>query len=294
MATKKKTAKTKDVAVEPKPVEESVEQKDVQAVDKAVDTVEEPAPLRSVQDHVTVVIPYCKEFAQGKELLFALRSWQKNVRFGINVVVIGDREDWFSEEITFIEHNRVSDNAQVDTLAKLKVAMESPEVTGRFIWTNDDIYVMNPIDLAHVALPKVNGVLVPLRFKGLYAENMKRTKELLEKNQLPCLNYGTHTPMLLDKGCLAAMFERFPELEEGGYLFTSVYYNSLPYPTQPVYLNWPTDQVLLPVVSQKPDEKRVLDLLSRKVFMNNAVSGYSPWLEKFLEGMFSEPSDFEG
>ena len=167
MATKKKTAKTEDVAVELKPVEESVEQKDVQAVDKAVDAVEEPAPARSVQDHVTVVIPYCKEFAQGKELLFALRSWQKNVRFGINVVVIGDREDWFSEEITFIEHNRVSDNAQVDTLAKLKVAMESPEVTGRFIWTNDDIYVMNPIDLAHVALPKVNGMLVPLRFKGL-------------------------------------------------------------------------------------------------------------------------------
>lgn len=216
MATKKKTVKPKDVVVEPKPVEESVEQKDVQAVDKAVDTVEEPAPSQSVQDHVTVVIPYCKKFAQGKELLFALRSWQKNVRFGINVVVIGDREDWFSEEITFIEHNRVSDNAQVDTLAKLKVAMESPEVTGRFIWTNDDIYVMNPIDLAHVALPKVNGMLVPLRFKGLYAENVKRTKELLGKSQLPCLNYGTHTPMLLDKGCLAAMFERFPELEEGG------------------------------------------------------------------------------
>ena len=66
---KKKTAKTEDVAVELKPVEESVEQKDVQAVDKAVDAVEEPAPARSVQDHVTVVIPYCKEFAQGKELL---------------------------------------------------------------------------------------------------------------------------------------------------------------------------------------------------------------------------------
>lgn len=44
MATKKKTAKTEDVAVELKLVEESVEQKDVQAVDKAVDAVEEPAP----------------------------------------------------------------------------------------------------------------------------------------------------------------------------------------------------------------------------------------------------------
>lgn len=278
MATKKKTE-----VKEPVP----------QVQEETAVPVQEVITTQRTQDHVTIVIPYCKEFAQGKELLFALRSWQKNVRFGINIVVIGDREDWFSDEITFIEHKRISDNAQVDTLAKLKIAMESPEVTGRFIWSNDDIYVMNPISYAHVELPKVIGLLQPEKFKGLYAENMRRTKELLEKHHLHILNYGTHTPMLLDKGQLIAMFERFPELEDDGYLFTSVYYNSLPWPVQPIYLNWPTDQVLLPVVSQKPDEKRVLDLLSRKVFMNNAVSGYSPWLEQFLEKVFPEPSDFE-
>lgn len=246
-----------------------------------------------VQNHTTVVIPYCRQFAQGKELLFALRSWQKNVRFGINVVVIGDREDWFSEEITFIEHQRVSDNAQEDTLVKLELAIKSPEVTERFIWTNDDIYVMNPISLAHIELPKVTGMLNPDKFKGLYAENVKRTKELLEKYSLPLLNYGTHTPVLFDKQQLLNMLTRFPQLSEGGYLFSSVYFNSLPWPVQPVYLDWPTDQVLLPVVSQKPDEEKAIDLLSRKVFMNNAVSGYSPWLEKFLGKVFPEPSDFE-
>lgn len=290
MTTKKKTIKVKPEVVETASAEMSVEQESVQAVESATEIA---VPSQPDQNHVTVVIPYCKEFAQGKELLFALRSWQKNVRFGINVVVIGDREDWFSEEITFIEHRRTSDNAQVDVLAKLKIAVESPEVTGRFILTNDDIYVMNPIDLAHVTLPKVTGILEPDKFKGLYGDNLKRTKALLEKNHLPCMNYGTHTPMLLDKGYLTAMFERFPELEEGGYLLSSVYFNALPYPTQPVYLDWPTDQVLLPVVSPSPDEKKVLDLLSRKVFMNNAVSGYSPWLEDFLGKVFPEPSDFE-
>lgn len=278
MTTKKETTTVESVVVEPAPAETSVNQESAQ---------------KSVPNHVTVVIPYCREYAQGKELLFALRSWQKNVRFGINIVVIGDREDWFSEEITFIEHKRISDNAQVDTLAKLKIAVESPEVTERFVWTNDDIYVMNPITLAHIELPKVMGILNPDKFKGIYAENLERTKALLEKNHLPCLNYGTHTPILFCKALLAEMFARFPEIEEGGYLFSSVYYNSLPYPTQPVYLDWPTDQVLLPVVSQNPDEKKVLDLLSRKAFMNNAVSGYSPWLETFLGKVFPEPSDFE-
>lgn len=278
MTTKKETATVESVVVEPAPAETSVNQESAQ---------------KSVPNHVTVVIPYCREYAQGKELLFALRFWQKNVRFGINIVVIGDREDWFSEEITFIEHKRISDNAQVDTLAKLKIAVESPEVTERFVWTNDDIYVMNPITLAHIEVPKVMGILNPDKFKGIYAENLERTKALLEKNHLSCLNYGTHTPILFCKALLAEMFARFPEIEEGGYLFSSVYYNSLSYPTQPVYLDWPTDQVLLPVVSQNPDEKKVLDLLSRKAFMNNAVSGYSPWLETFLGKVFPEPSDFE-
>ncbi len=31
--------------------------------------------------------------------------------------------------------------------------------------------------------------------------------------------------------------------------------------------------MLLPVVSQSPDENKVIDILSRKAFMNNAVSG---------------------
>ncbi|MEL5895028.1 hypothetical protein AAE250_16235 [Bacteroides sp. GD17] len=247
-----------------------------------------------VQDHTTVVIPYCKEFAQGKELLFALRSWQKYVRFGINIVVIGDREDWFSEEITFIEHHRVSDNPQVDVMEKLLLAISSPDVTEHFIWSNDDIYLVNPISLVHIEIPKVVGKLDSDKFSGTYAANMMCTAGLLKEAKLPTLNYGTHTPCLFEKTSLTAMFERFPELQNGGYLLSSVYYNSVSYPVHPVFLNWPTDQVLLPIVSQTPSESKVLEFLERKVFLNNAVSGYSPWLESFLERLFPEQSDFEG
>ena len=50
-------------------------------------TVEEPVPVSAepVQAMeptagsacLSVVIPYCKEYAQGNELLFAIRSWYK-------------------------------------------------------------------------------------------------------------------------------------------------------------------------------------------------------------------------
>lgn len=244
------------------------------------------------QDHTTVVIPYCKEFAQGKELLLAVRSWYGNARFPANLVIVGDREDWFDDEVTVIDHQRTSDNPQIDTLEKLKLAIESPEVTERFIWTNDDIYLINRVSLAHIELPKVLGTLEPDNFSDTYAENLRRTVALLDKAGLPKLNYSTHTPVLFEKSKLKEMLNRFPEAESG-VLFSSLYFNSQPSPTHPVVLSWQTDQFLLPVVSKNPNEKLAKELMMKKVFLNNAVSGYSPWLEGLLERMFPEPCIFE-
>lgn len=251
-----------------------------------------PVLEKKAQDHTTVVIPYCKEFAQGRELLFALRSWYEKTCFPANLVIIGDREDWFGEEIFVIEHQRTSDNPQIDTMEKLKLAIESPEVTERFIWTNDDIYLVNRVSLAHIEIPKVLGELNPEKFKGTYAENMSRTVMLLDKSGLPKLNYGTHTPVLFEKFRLKDMLVHFPEAESG-VLFSSLYFNFQPFPAYPVVLDWETDQFLLPIVSRNPNEQKAKELLQKKVFLNNTVSGHSAWLEKFLEQMFPEPSIFE-
>lgn len=293
MTTKKTASKSKDVK-EVKTVETAETQVNESGAVQASGAVADESPVleKKVQDHTTVVIPYCKEFAQGRELLFALRSWYEKTCFPANLVIIGDREDWFGEEIFFIEHQRTSDNPQIDTMEKLKLAIESPEVTERFIWTNDDIYLVNRVSLAHIEIPKVLGDLNPKKFKGVYAENMSRTIMLLDKFGLPKLNYGTHTPVIFEKFKLMEMLERFPEAESG-VLFSSLYFNSQAFPAYPVVLDWETDQFLLPVISQKPNEERAIELLQRKVFLNNTVSGHSAWLEKFLEQMFPESSIFE-
>ena len=106
MTTKKTASKSKDVKeVETVETVETVkiqvnESGSVQVSDALAD--ESPVLEKKAQDHTTVVIPYCKEFAQGRELLFTLRSWYNNARFPANLVIIGDREDWFSEEVTVI------------------------------------------------------------------------------------------------------------------------------------------------------------------------------------------------
>ena len=265
-------------------------------------TKESPAPLPAapVQDltvsegkatespHLSVVIPYCKEYAQGNELLFAIRSWYKNARFPFHIFVIGDAEDWMDgENVTWIDCPRVSDIPSVDTLHKLWVAQNNPEVTERFIWSNDDIYLVNPVSYPHIVIPKVLGKLNPAAYNGHYRAAMERTIEMLTEAGLPLLNYGTHTPVVFKKSNLSMLLPADDLQAKVGVLFTSIYFNQVN-TAHPVRLDWRTDPFLLPVVSKAPDEKLVNELLRNKVFMNNARSGYSPWLESFLSRRFPE------
>ena len=242
--------------------------------------------------HTSIVIPYCKEFAQGKELLFALRSWAENCCFPANIVVIGDKEDWFSDEIHFIECPRMSDNHSVDTFNKLKVALESDIVTDDFVWTNDDIYVLQPIDLSHIRLPKVLGPLEPQKYKGFYRENMLRTIDLLKSLGAGLQNFGTHTPVYFNKASWLGLIAQVGDNIMQGMLFTSIYFNLRQPQVACITLDWKKDPFLLPVVSQNPNADVVKSLLP-KVFLNNARSGYSPWLESFLEGLFPDKTELE-
>ena len=264
-------------------------------------TQKEPAPVASepvqaIDDRMTagsdacisVVIPYCKEYAQGNELLFAIRSWYKNARLPFHIFVIGDAEDWMDgENVTWIDCPRVSDIPSVDTLHKLWVAVNDPQVTESFIWTNDDIYLMNPVSMPHILLPKVLGTLNPAAYNGHYRAAMERTIGMLTEAGLPLLNYGTHTPVMFKKSNLKALLPGDDVNAKTGVLFTSLYFNSVN-TAHPARLDWRTDPFLLPVVSKAPDEKLVNELLRNKVFMNNARSGYSPWLESFLSRRFPD------
>lgn len=258
-----------------------------------VESSAEALPVIPVKtDHTSVVFPYCKEFAQGKELLYALRSWYKNCCFQANFVVNGDKEDWFSEEICFIECPRVSDNPSVDTYHKLKVALESDKVTDNFVWTNDDIYVLQPIDLSHIQLPKVIGLLDISKYRGFYRENMQRTIDCLNQLGAACQNYGTHTPVMFNKASWLGLIAKLDEQITQGMLYTSIYFNLQQPQVTAVTLDWRKDPFLLPVVSQNPSTEVVKSLLP-KMFLNNARSGYSPWLESFLDKEFPAKCLFE-
>lgn len=241
---------------------------------------------------LTLVIPYRSDKAQGKELLFALRSWAKNfLEDGYNVVVIGDLEDWLDKDkIDFIPYDNPSENPQVNMAEIIKLVVASELVADNFILTNDDIYLFRPVTLAHVAVPKYLGLLNPARFKGTYRKNMERTIDLLEKGGKKPLNFASHTPFLFNKERVVETFEKFPELSDGA-LFSCLYFSLVP--ETPILTDWKVDNWHVSVVSPNPSRSAVDKYVMNKCFVNNAVSGYSEFLEQLLQRQFPDASPYE-
>lgn len=294
------TKKTKEIPEEETKLQPEESTTDV---DQAPNESDQNAPTDATPVKIlpsgvtTIVIPYAKDLAQGIELRMALRSIAKHIRTQVNVVIIGDREPWMVEDeliLTVIEHERSSDNPQIDVIEKLKMAIASPMVSDNFIWSNDDIYFVSPVTLADIEVLKAKETLNPSLFGGIYAANMQRTVDLLKNANLPIRNFATHTPVMYNKEMLVELFERFPELASGGYLLSSVYFN-YHYPDHVAQeLNWSTDNWQVPVVKKEPNRVMFDAIIAKKKWLNNAESGYSDFLRDTLLELFPDASPFEG
>ena len=295
--TTKKTKEIPEEEIKLQP-EESTTDVDQAPTESDQNAPTDATPVKILPSGVTtIVIPYAKDLAQGIELRMALRSIAKHIRTQVNVVIIGDREPWMVEDeliLTVIEHERSSDNPQIDVIEKLKMAIASPMVSDRFIWSNDDIYFVSPVTLADIEVLKAKETLKPKLFGGIYAANMQRTVDLLTNANLPIRNFATHTPVIYNKEMMVELFERFPELAAGGYLLSSVYFN-YHYPDHVAQeLNWPTDNWQVPVVKKEPNRVMFDAIIAKKKWLNNAESGYSDFLRDTLLELFPDASPFEG
>jgi hypothetical protein len=240
---------------------------------------------------VTVVIPYVRSLALGEELKFAIASWKKLFRTPFNIVVIGDEEEYLKNEeddevpVTHIAHVRTSDNPQTDLMEKLKIAIAVPEVADRFIFAADDIYLVSPITLVDIQTLKISGMVNEKSYTGVKAENYKRTADLLRISSYPC--YEARLPVVFEKEKWIELLEAYPQLNEGGYFFTSVYFRHFFPDFVPVVLNWNEDIYLLPVLSARPDEMAFRKFIHQKKFLTTAKDGFSKFLQNYLACLYN-------
>lgn len=261
------------------------------------DQEEEILPEETAKPMVAIVIPYLKKKAQGNELLYAIRSIAKHFeQDDYMIVVIGDKEDWFGDDILHIDHTCIGDNPQADVIDKMKHILADERIPEGFVWSNDDIYFVKPTTLTDIQVLKVAGNLIDDGSTSLYNRNRIRTINLLKKHGCPTKNFATHMPVFFLKEKMVEVFEGIPEMSSQGLLMSSLYFN-LQFPKAPVVTHdWKKDKWALRVVSKLATEEKkqaFRQLIKSKHFLNHSEAGYSALLMDWVARQFPEKSRFE-
>lgn len=242
---------------------------------------------------ITVVIPFKANAAKGNELLFAVRAWEKHLP-DVRIVVIGDSMPWFSDKIIHIPHTPDSTNPQVDVAQKMMAAIASDLVPEEFIWSNDDIYTLCPVDLADIMVLKAHGRLSKRgALNGIYQQNSLRTVAALKKEGFTNpYDFATHTPVLLIKEYLAEVIGKFKCAEEGHLIYT-LYANYWYRDHRPIITyNDGRGSIVASVYRANPDANILKEVFETRKWVNNNDNGWTA-VQGYLKKLFPGKSGFE-
>lgn len=139
---------------------------------------------------------------KNDELRHALRSWHLNLPHR-NVHLWGAPPAWTKNVIKHPMQQSQS-NYRLNTTKMMQAACQDPNISNPFIWLNDDIFVMKPVEeVERLNRGFIDDVIVNHpNSKHNYAQGMIATKNLLIDegfDEAGILSYELHMPLLVFK-----------------------------------------------------------------------------------------------
>lgn len=154
-----------------------------------------------------IVVPV-REGAVNEQLRYALRSWAAHLPHG-RVWVVGYLPAW----VDGVRHipTRQTGTKYQNTTAAMRAACSHPDVTDRFLYCNDDMFVMHSVEampaLHRGSMRKVEAHYAT-RGSGAYLRGMRETRELLARlGHDDPLSYELHVPMVVEKDAMLQALE---------------------------------------------------------------------------------------
>lgn len=251
--------------------------------------------LKQVKTDTLIVLPYKQSGSQGNEIKLALNGWKKFCQFKYRFIVIGEFNDSLKIEfpwVTFIncpsiEQKEGQYNPHLDILNKFKVIyrLYAQEYDG-FIYMVDDNYAIKPFtkeDMMKIYYFKkeFNGnVNAPTNF---WSHDKWKTRQLLDKEKLPHVNYTTHFPYYMEFTKLKEICDKF-NLYNESYVFDDIYFNYFKH-EEPIQVNIIRLGIWNKTIFNNEFQNAVNNPNIK--FICNSVEGWSEELEKGLEKLIN-------
>lgn len=218
------------------------------------------AEAKQTEKKLCVVIPYYKAVHQPMALLCAIRSLCDHLLADFKVVVIGDKEDWFSPELVHVPSSlsAVDTDSIIDD-AFTKVTLVE-HISDEFILMMPDTFLLTPLSVSHMLISKAS--------------------ESLEFNT--GLPFGVDIKQVMQY--LTAMPDEPLTMEICQHCSSH---------GRPVVVDWRKNEWLLPVVSANPNPAKFKELVDKRFFMRYSKEGWSGFLQDKLKVMYPNKSKYE-
>lgn len=152
---------------------------------------------------MNVVLPYIHTYDSGMELRYMLRSLKNITNFDGEVIVVGDREKWFTDKITHVQARRQSNKPYLDQTCKMLGACNLLNLGEEFIAMYDDVYITEPTE---VGVYKLEGELRATK-PSIHQRSKQYTADKLKEMGSTTVDYETHAPMLVNTSRLVTILK---------------------------------------------------------------------------------------
>ncbi len=239
-----------------------------------------------------LVIPLASQgsvWQNNNELRYCLRSFETHFPIG-DVCIVGDHfPDWLTNVIRIDHGDSFEHNKDANIIKKLLAA--SKVLTGKtFIWSCDDhIVLRKPLKREIVPLYSGDTANYPSTFfTGTWRTALKTTMDFLESNQLPTLNYDTHTPQPVNADQFLEHLTDFPLRDFHRFTVNSLFYNMAGI-MKTAHIGMLKATIEKPINSI-PDVRRAI---KNKLYLGYNNNGLTPELRSIIAELFPDKSSFE-
>ncbi len=238
-----------------------------------------------------VILPYKQNGSQGNEIKLVLKGWKKYCKFKYHFVVVGRFDESLVNEfpwvefITCKERERKNDqyNPHLDVQNCLETVMRSyDKIYNGFISMADDEYPIKPFELKDITDIHYHSS----SFSGCekcstsyWRYDKWKTRQLLDRENLPHINYTTHYPCYYEFRKLREIWDKF-NMRNESYVAEDVYFNYFKH-KEPVLDNTIRFGIWSNAIFKNDFQKAVDDPNIK--FVCNSVEGWSKELEENLE-----------
>ena len=192
--------------------------------------------INQLKQETLIILPYVQKGSQGNEIKIALNCWRKFCQFKYHFIIIGEFENDLKNEFSWIEfiykqlipkqtdqYYKHLDVQQCMEIIKIKY----DKLYDGFIWMSDDFYSIKKFDLKDITtIHHHSNIFIGNEKQPAWYWNHDKwkTRQLLDKEHLPHINYTTHYPCYFEFNKLKEIWDKF-NMRNESYVLEDIYFN---------------------------------------------------------------------